>query len=214
MSRPAPAPITLPEYERLFRILHAVVASEGGDPARACLFFAVAGAYLLKRQHRLDSACPVAGAAGYHLRTPDGFTLVFGRPQDGTLVADGDHFHCWIEVDGWIVDPMAPLFGEMAPAGRERAGIARCMFQKPALAATDMACLATPGAYLHVANHRLTTELMQGFTAKAAYADLVRICDRWYSRPPRKIAPGIGIGDQTGRTIRVELSPIRLSGAW
>ena len=43
-------PITLPEYERLFRTLHAVALSERNDPAKDSLFFAVAGAYLLKRQ--------------------------------------------------------------------------------------------------------------------------------------------------------------------
>lgn len=79
MAKRATPPITLPEYERLFRTIHAVVANEKGDPTKACLFFAVAGAYLLKRHHKLSSACPVARVAGYNLGTPSDFGIIFGN---------------------------------------------------------------------------------------------------------------------------------------
>ena len=214
MAKRATPPITLPEYERLFRTIHAVVANEKNDPTKACLFFAVAGAYLLKRHHKLSSACPVAGVAGYNLRTPTNFAIVFGRPEVDTLVADPDHFHCWVEVDGWIVDLMAPLFDEMAPADRKGATIPRFMFQKPAIADVSAVSLEVPGAYIHIPNDRLTTDLMRDFTDKPAYFDLVQVCDQWYARPPRKIAPSIRIADQTGKAKEVELSSFRLAGAW
>ena len=214
MAKRATPPITLPEYERLFRTIHAVVANEQGDPTKACLFFAVAGAYLLKRHHKLSSACPVAGVAGYNLRTPTNFAIVFGRQEGDTLVADADHFHCWVEVDGWIVDLMAPLFDEMAPADRKGATIPRFMFQKPAIGDVSAVNLDTPGAYLHTPNDRLTTDLMKGFTEKPAYFDLVQVCDQWYTRQHKKIAPSIGITDQTGKAKEVLLSPVRIAGAW
>ena len=214
MAKRATPPITLPEYERLFRTIHAVVANEQGDPTKACLFFAVAGAYLLKRHHKLSSACPVAGVAGYNLRTPTNFAIVFGRQEGDTLVADADHFHCWVEVDGWVVDLMAPLFDEMAPAERKGVTIPRCMFQKLAIADVNAVSLDTPGAYLHTPNDRLTTDLMKGFTEKPAYFDLVQVCDQWYTRQHKKIAPSIGITDQTGKAKEVLLSPVRIAGAW
>lgn len=214
MAKRATPPITLPEYERLFRTIHAVVANEKGDPTEACLFFAVAGAYLLKRHHKLSSACPLAGVAGYNLRTETNFALVFGKSEGDLLVADADHFHCWIEVDGWVVDLMAPLFDEMAPADRKGTTIPRFMFQKPVITEVNAVNLDTPGAYLHRPNDRLTTELMKGFTDKPGYFDLVQICDQWYVRPPKKIAQSIGIADQTGDAKQVSLSMIRLEGAW
>ena len=214
MPRRSTPPVTLPEYQRLFRTIHAVVANEQGDPAKACLFFAVAGAYVLKRHHKLSSACPVAGVAGYNLRTPTNFSIVFGKSESDTLVSDTNTFHCWIEVDGWVIDLMAPLFDDMAPAERKGAVIPRFMFQKPVIADVKTISLDTPGAYLHLPNDRLTTDLMQGFTEKPAHSDLVRVCDQWYVRPPKKIAPSIGISDQTGQAKEVFLSPVRIAGVW
>jgi len=214
MTRRSTPPMTLPEYERLFRTIHAVAANEQGDPAKACLFFAVTGAYLLKRHHKLASACPVAGVAGYNLRPQSNITLVFGKPENDTIISDARVFHCWIEVDGWVIDLMAPLFDDMAANDRERESIPRFMFQKPVVADANTVSLDTPGAYLHIPNDRLTTELMKGFTDQPAYADLVRICDQWYARPPKKIAASVGIEDQTGQIDQVLLSPIRIAGVW
>jgi hypothetical protein len=55
---------------------------------------------------------------------------------------------------------------------------------------------------------------MKGFTGKPAYMDLVRICEQWYVRPPKKIAPSVGIEDQSGTVTEVFLSPIRIAGVW
>ena len=214
MAKRATPPITLPEYERLFRTIHAVVANEQGDPTKACLFFAVAGAFLLKRHHKLNSACPVAGVAGYNLRTPSNFAMIFGKAENETIVSDSNNFHCWVEVDGWLVDLMAPFFDDMTPADRKGATIPRFMFQKPVIADVNAVSLDTPGAYLHVPNDRLTTDLMKGFTDKPAYFDLVQVCDQWYARPPKKIAPSIGIADQHGKAKEVHLSPVRIAGVW
>ncbi|WP_371323872.1 DUF2026 family protein [Dechloromonas sp. ZY10] len=106
-------PLTLPEYERLFRTIHAVVANEEGDPSKACLFFGIAGAYLLSHHHRLKSARPIVGFAGYNLCTPTNLSVFLGGIEKSVCISDEDHFHCWIEIDGWIVDLTAPLFNRM-----------------------------------------------------------------------------------------------------
>jgi len=156
----------------------------------------------------------VAGVAGYNLRTPTNFSLVFGRLEADGVFSDSSRYHCWIEVDGWVIDLMAPLFDDMAPIDRKGAVIPRCMFQKPLLDDASTVNLDTPGAYLHVPNHRLTTELMKGFTEKPGYMDLVRICEQWYVRPPKKIVASVGIEDQGGTVTEVFLSPIRVAGVW
>lgn len=205
-------PLTLPEYERLFRVIHALVENEGGDSSKACLFFGIAGAYLLSRNHRLRDARPVAGVACYNLRTPTNLTVILGTQENGEWSSDQKNFHCWIEVDGWIVDLTAPLFDRMAPLERKGATVPRLMFQKPAGA--DFESMNTPGAYMHVPNPELTVALMAHFAQKPAHADLIGICEQWYKAPPKKIAPSVGVGDQDGRVKEVRLSPLRLEGAW
>lgn len=176
MAKRTTPPITLPEYERLFRIIiHTVVANEQGDPTKACLFFGVAGAFLLKRHHKLGSACPVAGVAGYNLRTPSNFSMVFGKAENETIVSNSNNFHCWVEVDGWIVDLMAPLFDEMAPGDRKGATIPRFMFQKPAIADVNtVISLDTPGAYLGYPERPADYDFNEGLTDKPAYFDLFK----------------------------------------
>ena len=205
-------PITLPEYERLFRVIHAVIENEEGDASKACLFFGIAGAHLLSQSHRLKDARPVAGVAGYNLRTPTNLSIILGAVENGEWSSDEGHFHCWIEAAGWIVDLTAPLFDEMAPSERKGTAVPRLMFQK--LATGNLENMNTPGAYLHRSNPQLTASLMGEFWQKPAHADLISICEQWYERPPKKIAPSIGIGDQHGRVKQVPLSRFRVGGAW
>jgi hypothetical protein len=74
--------------------------------------------------------------------------------------------------------------------------------------------LNTPGAYIHVPNAELTAALMIHFTQKPAHSDLIGICEQWHVRPPKKMAPSVGIGDQHGKLNEVRLSLIRVAGAW
>lgn len=215
MSSHSRPPVTLLEYERLFRTIHTVIENEGGDPSKACLFFAIAGAYLLSRHHRLTNARPVAGIAGYNLRTLTNLFIVLGTIENGKLLSNEDNFHCWIEIDGWIIDLTAPLFDDMAPIDRKGATISRFMFQKQMLGNVDaFEGLSIPGAYMHVPNDELTEKLMEHFAKKPAHSDLVNICEQWYVRPPKKMQPFIRIGDQPDKLKDVHLSRIRITGAW
>ena len=214
MSRRPTPPITLNEYERLFRVIHEVCSTEGGDPSTRCLFFSVAGAYVLSHHHKLKAVSPIAGMAGYNLQSGTDSAIIFGSIEDGKPVSDAEHHHCWIEAEGWIIDLCAPLFDSMAPEARQRTPILPKMFQKPVLHDARLEQLANPGAYVHAANDRLSTTLLTSFTEKPAYSDLVRICDQWYSRPPRKLTPAIRIADEDGRPKDVSLSPIRIAGIW
>ncbi len=215
MSRHPRPPLTLREYERLFRTIHAVVSSEKSDPFRACLFFGIAGAYIMRSHHRLKAARPVVGVAGYNLRTPTNTVMAFGKAENNEFISTQDNFHCWTEVDGWIVDLTAPLFDEMASIKQMGAPIPPRMLQKPAVIdSITMERLKTPGAYIHVPDAELTTALITHFSEKPAHTDLVDICDQWYVRPPKKMPPTTGIADQHGEMREVRLSNIRLKGSW
>ena len=211
-------PITVVEYERLFRVIHAVLTHAGHDPVRSNLFFAVAGAFVLRHHHRLGNICPVAGAAGYALPVPGTAPLCFGNSEGDTLVADAEHHHCWIEADGWVIDLYAPLFAALlsarCAAPSPGSALPPRMFQRPALPPTGIERLSAPGGYLHRINEKLTTQRLQGFAETASYADLVRLCERWYVRPPKKIAPAVAVTSEDGSTLTLALSPLRLAGAW
>ena len=209
-------PITLLEYERLFRTIHGILLNEEGTPSRACLFFAILGAAALNRHHRFKSpAQVVSGAAAHNLRTPTNACLVLGASENDELVSDKDHFHCWIEVEGWIVDFSAPLFDQMLDRGKDDTPVPPLMFQKRALSTASMLeRLGSPGAYLHIGNQDLTFYLLDHFSKKRAHGDLVEICTQWYTRPPKKIRPALGIGNAKGEVSEVPLSSIRIAGAW
>ena len=218
-KRPMPSgqrgPLTLPEYERLFRTIHAIIANEDGDPSKSCLFFGIAGAFLLNRSHGLKTARPVMGVAGYNLRTPSNLVLLLGKPELGSFVADPDAFHCWIDIDGWTVDLAAPLFDEMAPIERKDGPIKPFMFQKPSSGSARAPNeLNAPGAYLHVADLHLTNSLLSHFSSMQAHSDLITICAQWYTRPPKKMALSVAVGNQHGAVTEVQLSNMRVEGAW
>ena len=214
MSAASHPPITLVDYERLFRVIHGVLNFATQDPAKESLFFAVAGAFTLKRHHKLNSVSPVVGAAGYGLPVPAKAPLLFGQVTGDTLTADEMHHHCWIEADGWIIDLSAPLFDAHLPSEKKTGALPACMFQRPVTSPVSLADLGTPGASLHRVHERLTTTRLEQFSATPAFAELVRLCAMWYARSPKKLAPALGLSAPDGSSRTMTLSPIRLTGAY
>lgn len=129
--------LTLLDYQRMHRVIASVLNSVEAHTPRACLFFAVAGAFLIETVHKRP-ARPVAGAAFYMVNDITGFTLAFGRVDEahgmGSVSSDDAAFHCWIESDGMAIDLMAPIFQESALSSGRIETIARRMFQRPAAA--------------------------------------------------------------------------------
>lgn len=207
-------PITLIEYERLFRVIHGVLAHTTAEPAQASLFFAIAGAFVLKRQHKLQSVSPAVGAAGYALPAPARSPLLFGLPEADTLQADDNHHHCWIEADGWIIDLYAPLFDTLLAADQKTGPLPARMFQRQRSPDTSLAALDVPNGALHRINERLTTARLDHFASRPSEAELVRLCALWYARPPKKLAPALGLAGPDNITRSLPLSPLRLTGAY
>ena len=215
MSLPKKPPVTFQEYELLFRTIHAILANEESDPSKACVFFAMAGSFLLGQHHGLGSARPMAGFAGYNLRLPSNLVLLLGAVQGTEPTSTEEAFHCWIEVDGYILDLTAPLFDQMAPTERKGRRVPPQLFQKPkgtGVASTQE--LNVSGSYMHVPNPSLMAALTARFAGLPANADLVNICAQWYTKPPKKMAPYVGVGNQHGQVAQVSLSRIKLEGAW
>lgn len=213
-QRIARPPLSLPDFERVFRTIHGVLLNEQGNPSRACLYFGVFGAAILSKHHRL-SALPVVGAAAYNLGTTSNDVLAFATTQTTGLRSSESAFHCWLEVDGWAIDFSAPLFKEMLPSSGAPRQCARQMLQKPLQGmAPSFGELSSQGSYWYEPNPELATRLFQRLADKPANKDLLDICVNWYRPSPRKMLESIGVGDQHGRVKAVRLSPFTLQGAW
>lgn len=198
-----PLILSLPDYERIFRTIHGVLLNEKGDPSKACIYFGVIGAAILRAHHRLD-ATSVTGAAVYEFNPEEGIAFVDGKIEE--LNSSKTAFHCWVEVDDWIIDFQAPIFNEAINRNGTKSQIPRKMFQKNLASNLNTA--------IHKSNPGLTAAMIQHFTSKPANLDILKICVEWYKPCPKKMHAAIVISDQHGRTNNVVLSPRTLVGAW
>lgn len=206
--------ITLPDYQRLHRVIASVLDSVEANTPRACLFFAMAGAYLIEKVHRRP-ARPVSGAAFYRLNEQTGFTLGFGQLLDGDVLSAQDAFHCWIECDGTVIDLMAPIFhGCSVSAGRSERIPVR-MFQRPLSSMSPSPYdMELEGDFFLHRNPELELELIRQFLAKPSNGDLVKVCEHWYRPNPKKMQPSMQMGSDDGSVRTIQLSPADVSGAW
>lgn len=205
--------IALADFERIFRTIHGVLLNEKGDLARACLFFGVIAASILRTRYRLEAAV-VCGFAAYKVDEKDD-VLVLGTQKDGFIESESNGFHCWVQCNNWVLDFTSPLFQEMfALCGLEKK-CGRRMFQKPESEMCEsLSELSKPGHFLYGGNQELTNQLVDGFFSRQAYKDILNICLQWYKPMPKRMQEVIGVGDSKGNIMQTRLSPIQLTGAW
>jgi len=210
-----PPKLILPfaDYCRIFRVIYSVLDGRA-HTHRACIFFAVAGAIIL-RQHYKCRALPVAGAAAYMVDADTSLVATFGKIEDDMLIATPDAFHCWIECDGYAFDFMAPVFRENLQAAGIPHAIARRMFQRPlAEMASLSAELTCEGAFSLFPDSERTQAMIESFDAKASSGDLANVCSHWYRRPPKRISETLNMANDLGKVIRLNLHGPEVSGVW
>jgi len=202
--------IKLNDYKRIYYIINSVIKSEGVNPAHACAYFSAFGALILTRHYKLN-AFPRAGLAAYHLGG-DNKILVFAEQGPEGVKAGDDGFHCWIEVDGWAIDFMAPAWSALHS---DHLDIPSKMFQKrlsnmsPTI--NDM-CRA--GDFYYSSTDESTMEFMAHMNDKPIYADLAEICANWFSKYPKHISASVAIGGKKGGQQVVKLSGKKTVGKW
>jgi hypothetical protein len=207
-------PITFVEYERIFRVLYTVL-DDRAVTHRACIFFAVAGANLLREHHRMK-ADPVSGAAAILVDDAAGNVATFAAIDQGFFLASEDRFHCWVQCDGWIVDFMMPLLKENMRATGAEWAIPRRMFQRPI--AEGGSCPEDfnrrSANFVFLPSAERTIAMHANFHARPASEDLSQVCNAWYRRPPRKMPATLDMGDNTGGVTRLKLHGPSIEGAW
>ena len=210
-----PPKLLLPfaDYCRIFRVIYSVLDGRA-HTHRACIFFAVAGAIIL-RQHYQLKALPVAGAAAYMVDSNTSLVATFGKIEDGMLVSSAEAFHCWVQCDGYAIDFMAPIFRENLQAAGISSPVTRKMFQRPlAEMVESSAGLDSDGAFSLFPSSERTQAMIENFEAKASSGDLANICSHWYRRPPKRISETLDMANDLGKVERLTLHGPEVSGVW
>lgn len=212
-SLPKP-PLSIHDYQRMFRVISSVLDSMEAHTAHACIFFTIAGSYLIEEVHKRQ-AVPMGGAAFYRLNDDSGFTLAFAKQDDESFYASDDGFHCWIECEGVVVDLMAPLFHEAAQEAGYQQSVPRKMFQKSFSRMGEApGDLQGEGAFFLHRDPVLASRVLKDFTKKASNKDLVDICRHWYRPYPQPMAKEFGIASDDGTQRMAKLSSKEIVGVW
>lgn len=210
-----PPKLLLPfaDYCRIFRVIYSVLDGRA-HTHRACIFFAVAGAIIL-RQHYQLKAIPVAGAAAYMVDSDTSLVATFGKIEHGMLVSSAEAFHCWVQCDGYVIDFMTPVFRENLQAAGISSPIARKMFQYPLAEMVESSVeLDSDGAFSLFPSSERTQAMIENFEAKASFGDLANVCSHWYRRPPKRISETLDMSNDLGKVERLTLHGPEVSGVW
>jgi len=209
----ARGPLTFADYQRIYTVLYATLQAAEARTHRACIFFTIVGAAILRKDHGLQAQI-VAGAAAYSFDDAGRQLVSFGRLEDGYFRCRPDAFHAWIECEGFVIDFMAPIFQDALRADGHGLTVPRRMFQKPVSAA--VAGMPDPthrGEFCLVPDQGRTGEIKAAFGAAEMNADLGSLAMTWYKPPPRKIKAEFQFNDTEGLRTATLRAPA-LDGTW
>jgi Protein of unknown function (DUF2026) len=85
---------------------------------------------MLSKHYKLKATAKV-GMAAYHVGG-EADVIAFGEVNSQRiLTTHSNAFHSWVEVDGWAIDFMSPVFPDLHRKMGKSYSIASKMFQKP-----------------------------------------------------------------------------------
>lgn len=202
--------LKISDYQRIFQVISAVIKSEESDPSRSCICYALFGAAILQQHYKLEPKIQ-CGLAAFHLGG-DHDVLCFGEATENGLTATTNGFHCWVEVDGWIIDFMAPAFDiknhtEFTSEPR--------MFQRRTLEAFENPNeMNKAGDFFLWHNQEVAEELLVPYCEHLGMQDLAKLCADWFKKPPKKILSSVATRDQNGKIRPIKLEAISLRKNW
>ena len=206
-------PISPVDYRTIFRTIYSVLGNEKGDLTKSCFHFNMFASEIL-RQHYGLRAIPYVGIAAYCISQDPKSIIGFFELCDGIPDPHGGNIHCWIHVDGWHIDFMAPLFPEVAKLG-DMPPCNRMQFCKPISLGKDHPNdLQQAGDFFALPDKERTLSVVDELAKKPANADLMSICCAWFRKPPVKMQESILIGKGNQGPSSVHFSRIQITGSW
>lgn len=213
-----PLTLTLPQYERIFRIIHSFYTTTQPPLDRPnCLFYNYAGARILEDVLGIQ-AVPVCGAAFFKLADERYPVLGLGHidEESRSFFCSPDGFHSWVATEKHLIDFTAPLYQEyLRPLGAAAPKVAPKMFQKSHELNRDTPWEVTRiGDFCLVGDLGMTEEKYNQNVGHDGVNDLVLACGRYYVRPPKPLPPPPMIVDNLGMVARLALSGPQIVGSW
>lgn len=202
--------IKFTDYKRIFQIISAVVDSEKADREHSCIYYSLFAANILVEHFKVDARVK-CGLAVYHLGDDDQ-VLCFGEAIGGKVTATPAGFHCWVEVDGWLLDFMAPTFCGLKKTSFT---LQPRMFQKRH---SDMADhpndMVGPGDFFLDHDQEIADTILKPVCERLGVQDLAHLCSQWFKKVPKKIPSTAATVDQNGKTRPLSLRPVSLTADW
>jgi len=202
------------DYERITLTIKAILDSENAAAAHACQFFALMGGAILYRHYGIQ-ARPVFGAAFLMLDNVAKDVLSYGKmDSQGAIGSDANHYHAWLETDEYVIDFMAPIYGDAMRAKGYTKEVPRWMLQRRRSSlAPDAFQLRKQGDCLFMANETLSQRMLMDFLSVRMYQDLVRISTEWYRKPPEPML-ALQTSSAGGQVRSMRIGRSILEGEW
>jgi len=209
--------ITLADYRRIYSTIHSLLIADSVNSHEASMLFSVYGAQILKRHFGM-AAQPIVGASVYHLGL-QAKILVFGEYQGGHLQSSDSQHHWWIEVDGWMIDFMAPLFPVLVKRTGKNAQIEPWMMQKPlAKAKKTLAAVQYQGDFLLLENDSLASQKMSQMVTEKAHIQRGKLAVDWFVKAPKKMPSPLNVklpgAQDAGKKKLIAYKSFLVSGSW
>lgn len=206
-----PLPLSLLDYQSIFRVLYGTHEHFNAGERPSCQFYNVVGAYILRDIYGIK-AYPRMGAAFIKVDEATGHALAFAHPDFRYSNSDSKHFHCWVETETHYIDFTAPVYGDYPSAIKINQ---RFMFQKPKLQMSYSHLeLEKAGDFFFDVNLELTKAQLQVGANSTSVQDFAGIAMKWAKDSKKALLKKFTIQSDTGERITLKASEISVSGAW
>lgn len=214
-------PLSLSDYCRLHSVIRSALSVFGSSATRSCLFYALAGAYVLQKVHQLNARPSVGGAFFCLDESETGPTVLSyaKREADGSWFSDSDAFHAWIEVvttgSVWYVDLTAPMYGEALNVAGFSGSVPSRAFMRPAEEMMDhVEDIQGTGDFYFARSEIHTLDAIKRAVSGSLVGDVADICRNWYRATPSPIRSEILVGSSDGVSRTITLLETSVSDIW
>lgn len=205
--------IPIADYQRITQAIKTVLDSEDAATAHSCQFFALMGAAILFTHYQI-AARPMFGAAFLLLDDVSRDILSYGKLDGDNAGSNSDHYHAWVDAGEYVIDFMAPLYGDAMRTRGYTKDVPRWMLQRPKSTLADHHYnLQRKGDCHFLEDQALSQYMVQYFLKEPMYRDLIEITTRWYRKPPEPMAP-FQTRSSSGKVRRASLDQLYVTGSW